>query len=71
MQAFKAAQATGQGDMHSMLQGTFTSLDEGFLADTHHSSMVRPALYWQQNYRSFHRQHHNLCSPVGSRNISC
>ena len=41
MQAFEAAHATGQGDMQSVLQATFTSLDEGFLADTHYSSMVR------------------------------
>lgn len=27
--------------MHSVLQATFTSLDEGFLAETHFSSMVR------------------------------
>ncbi|KAL3138198.1 hypothetical protein ABBQ38_005422 [Trebouxia sp. C0009 RCD-2024] len=39
--AFEAAQATGQGDMQSVLQATFTSLDEGFLADTRLSSMDR------------------------------
>ena len=43
VQAFEAAHATGQGDMQSVLQATFTSLDEGFLADTHLPSMVRCA----------------------------
>lgn len=47
MQAFTTAQATGQGDMQSVLQATFTSLDEGFLADTQYSSMVRCAKHWQ------------------------
>lgn len=40
MQAFEAAHATGSGDMQSVLQATFTSLDEGFLADSHYSIMV-------------------------------
>lgn len=40
MQAFKAAHATGNGDMQSVLQATFTSLDEGFLDNTDYSIMV-------------------------------
>ena len=41
MQAFKNAQASGQGDMQSVLQATFSALDSGFLADPRLSLLVR------------------------------
>lgn len=41
LQAFKDAQNSGQGDMRSVLQATFSSLDSGFLADSHLSLVVR------------------------------
>lgn len=40
-QAFKDAQNSGQGDMRSVLQATFSSLDSGFLADSHLSLVDR------------------------------
>ena len=40
VQVFQQAQGCEQGDMQHMLQASISSLDEGFLADTHIPSLV-------------------------------